>query len=254
MRTDAAHILEQTSNVVLTAELRDTYGIYGLPEDSVIVWLSEDQFSGLPRSQRAALVRFQRTVGREVVPTVTSWRAILGELAREQAEGHRFVWWPSLLRGYEELVLSDFVESRRGASRHDRVSQSTWEAAASIVPDAAWLAGIFAPGSGPNCFGTVMAAAGVEGAETQWMLREPFDEWLSQHSRPGGDDRDAGTELIWRSVDGLPQHAAIALGQGWVLNKQCQGWMSPRSVLTARECIASSRVAGQRLERRSLVR
>lgn len=252
--TDGIHIVERTDAMVLSAELRDTYCLYGLPQDHEILWLSEAQFSRLARPQRAALVRGQRVLGRGVVPSVVSWSATVGERVREQADGHRFLWWPSLLRGHQEVVLTAFVEDRRLASQHENVLPATWRAAAPVLPNAELLAGTFAPGSGPNCFGTVMAAAGVEGAQTQWMLQEPFEHWLSRSSRPGGQDCEAGTVLVWRSTDGLAQHAALTLGEGWVLHKQCQGWMSPRSVLAVADCIRSSRVLGHRLERHSLTR
>lgn len=64
VHNDALHIFEQTSNAPLTAELRDTYYLYGLPDDCAIVWLTEDQFSSLPRPQRASLVRSQQALGR----------------------------------------------------------------------------------------------------------------------------------------------------------------------------------------------
>ena len=127
-----------------------------------------------------------------------------------------------------------------------------WDSAERVLPDARRLAGTFPAGSGPNCFGTVMAAAGVAGADTVWMLREPFERWLSATTRPGGDDAEAGTVLVWRSPDGLVQHAAVTLGGGWALHKPSQGWMSPTKVLTVAECKASSRASGRRLERHTL--
>ena len=60
---------------------------------------------------------------------------------------------------------------------------------------------------------------------------------------------DPGTVLVWRSPDGLVQHAAVTLGDGWALHKPSQGWMSPTKVLTVEECKASSREVGRRLER-----
>lgn len=73
-------------------------------------------------------------------------------------------------------------------------------------------------------------------------------------TRPGGRDDVAGTVLVWRSPDGLVQHAAVTLGGGWALHKPSQGWMSPTKVLTVDECKASSRAVARRLERRTIVR
>ena len=82
--------------VSLSNEVRDTYCLYGLPSGVQYVWLTEPQFMALPKRSRAALVRAQRTLDRELVPSVRSWVAVVGDRAREQADGHRFVWWPSL--------------------------------------------------------------------------------------------------------------------------------------------------------------
>jgi hypothetical protein len=162
------------------------------------------------------------------------------------------VWWPSLQDGCEEVVLRDYIEDGRRPSRHDEVPEIVWDLAARILPNAQRLAGTFAATSGPNCFGTVMAAAGVPDADMVWMQREPFERWLTDKTRPGGHDDAPGTVLVWRSPDGLGQHAAVTLGDGWVLHKPSQGWMSPNKVLTTHECKASSRSSGRRLERHTI--
>lgn len=236
----------------LADEVRDTFCLYGPPDGLRHVWLDEQRFLALPRSHRGALVRAQCTYEREVVPSVRAWEPVVGERVRSQGDGHRFVWWPSLLDGIEERVLTDYVEDGRRPSRHDEVAEDRWEALGTDLPGARRIAGTFAGASGPNCFGAVMAAAGVEGAEAVWMLREPFEQWLASSTRPGGRDDDAGTVLVWRSPDGLVQHAAVTLGGGWALHKPSQGWMSPTKVLTVEECKASSRSVGRRLERHTV--
>lgn len=135
------------------------------------------------------------------MPSVRAWADVVGDEAREQADGHRFVWWRSLLGGREEQVLQDYIEDGRLPSRHDQVPEDVWDAAARRLPGARRHAGTFPPGSGPNCFGTVMAAAGIVGADAVWMLREPFERWLAEKTRPGGDDDEPGTVLVWRSPD-----------------------------------------------------
>ncbi|WP_221632412.1 hypothetical protein [Oryzihumus leptocrescens] len=97
-----------------------------------------------------------------------------------------------------------------------------------------------------------MAASGVSDAATQWMQREPFEEWLAARTRPGGRDDRPGTVLVWRSAEGLVQHAAVTLGDGWALHKPSQGWMSPVKVLTVAEVLLSARCPGRRLTRRIL--
>ena len=119
-----------------------------------------------------------------------------------------------------------------------------------MLPGARGLAGTFPVGSGPNCFGTVMGAAGVTGAAEEWMQLEPFDAWVAASTRPGGEDGAPGTVLVWRTAGGEPAHAAITLGDGWALNKASQGWMSPTQVLTVRQVINRSRYRGLRLSRR----
>ncbi|HXH78084.1 hypothetical protein [Nocardioides sp.] len=249
----AGSVDEQTVGAPLTVEVRDTYCLYGLPSGLEYVWLSEAQFRSLARPQRAAFVRAQRSHGRELVPSVRAWADVVGDDARAQADGHRFVWWRSLLDGREEQVLKAYIEDGRLASRHHQVPEDVWDAAARRLPSARRHAGTFPPGSGPNCFGTVMAAAGIVGADAVWMLREPFEHWLAEKTRPGGDDDEPGTVLVWRSPDGLVQHAAVTLGADWVLHKPSQGWMSPTKVLTTAECKASSRGSGRRLQRYTIL-
>lgn len=237
----------------LSDEVRDTFCLYGTEPGLRHVWLDEEEFGALPRLTRAALVRAQRTHEREVVPSVRAWEPVVGERVRRQADGHRFVWWPSLLSGVEAQVLTDYVEEGRRPSRHDDVSEQTWSALADLLPGARRLAGTFPTASGPNCFGAVMAAAGVEGADIVWMLRKPFEDWLAAATRPAGVDDVPGTVLVWRSADGLVQHAAVTLGSGWALHKPSQGWMSPTKVLTVAECKTSSRAVGRRLERHTII-
>lgn len=233
----------------LPDELRDTFEVYAFDRGIGVGWLGEDAFSRLPGSDRTALVRAQLTFERGLVPSVRSYENVVGADAHGQADGHRFVWWPSLLDGHDEDVLRAYVEEGRRPSRHDDLTNAGWDRIADDLPGARALAGTFAMNSGPNCFGTVMAAAGMDGAADVWMLREPFEEWLAEETRPGGRDADPGTVLVWRSPDGLAQHAAVTLGDGWALHKPSQGWMSPRKVLTVDEVKASARARGRRLRR-----
>ncbi|TDO46118.1 hypothetical protein EV651_12780 [Kribbella sp. VKM Ac-2571] len=229
-------------------EDHDTYRTYRVDRKAArTAWLSEAAYGDLPKATRAALVRAQVDYDRGAVPTVRRWAGIVGPEVRQQADGHRFVWWKSLLRE-PARVLPDVVSEDLGPSRHAEVR--TWPAE---LPRVRELAGTFADGSGPNCFGTVMAACGIEGAETVWMLREPFDEWLANHTERGGQDDVPGTVFVWRDTARLVQHAALTIGDGWMFHKPSQSWMSPRKVRTLAEVKRATRTAGWRLERHRLV-
>src|SRR4051812_22415933 len=80
-----------------TPELRDTYKTWKVDGGLEVLWLTEDDFFAMPRKNRASLVRAQTRAGRGAVPAVRQWRDVLDDATlRSQADGHRFVWWPSL--------------------------------------------------------------------------------------------------------------------------------------------------------------
>jgi hypothetical protein len=238
----------------MTPELRDTFRAYSLNRDLRAVWLSEQAFAALKQQTRARLVRAQVTHGRGAVPIVRRWEDVLDpSVLRAQADGHRFVWWPSLLTNDSGAILDRVVSEGRRPSRHDEVREQCWSRCATVLPAARALAGTFPSGSGPNCFGTVMAACGEAEAADAWMLQAPFEEWLENKTRSGGDDDSSGTILVWRDSGGGARHAAVTLGDGWGLEKPSQDWHSPRGVSTVREMIKFNRVRGLRLSRRRLV-
>jgi hypothetical protein len=233
--------------------VRGTFNIYQLAPEQRIVWLDEATFHALPGPVRTGLVRAQIEHDRDFVPSVRAWSHLFGAAVKEQAGGHRFVWWRSLLDAAPEIVLRSVLSDGLLASRHAEVAASTWDHAATLLPRARNLAGTYADGAGPNCFGTVMAAAGVPGADEIWMQREPFEEWLAAGTRPGGRDDEVGTVLLWRSTgDGSVQHAAVTLGDGWAVNKSSQSWTDPRMVLSVPEVMRYSRTVGWRLTRHRL--
>lgn len=204
----------------LTFELTDSFLLYDL-DDRAVCWCTRAESSRLPT-----------------------------EVRRDQPGAHR---WPSPDRDRDHARVARFVESEHRPSRHAEVAEATWQVAARVLPGARDLAGAFPRASGPNCFGTVLGAAGVARAAGTWIQREPFEEWLASATRPGGRDDQAGTVLVWRDSKSMVQHAAVTLGDGWALQKQSQGWMSPRSVLTVRDAILSARVSGHHLHRRTLL-
>lgn len=203
----------------LSPELKDSFELYGL-DDEVVVWLDLTEARSLPAEVRAAQPGAHRRPSRD--PRETTRRIVR------------------------------YVESGRRPSRHDEVPAEIWRDLAARLPEAERLAGTFPDVSGPNCFGTVMAAAGVAGADKVWMQREPFEDWLAEHTTPGGSDDDAGTVLVWRGADGLVQHAAVTLGGGWALHKPSQGWMSPTKVLRVADAKSSARTPGRYLHRSRL--
>lgn len=211
----------------LSPEHRDTFLVYSPG------WrlLDESTFMALPTAARRAI---ERTRPSELRP----------------------VTWPSTPAAERRRRLVRYVEHGVRPSRHAEVAAESWSRCAGALPGARCLAGTFPEGSGPNCFGTVMAAAGVTGAEHEWMHQPPFEAWLADVCRPvrGTDhDDEPGVVLVWRDATGLAQHAAVTLGDGWALSKPSQAWCSPRAVWSVREGILAARYPGLRLERHRLL-
>lgn len=249
---EQGHFLQGETSGTLSAELLDTFELYAIDPSLRLAWLDELAFMALSRPERAELVRAQVSRGRARVPTVRAWSSLVGAKAREQADGHRFVWWRSLLEAHRDSVLADFVTNGRRPSQHEGVPANIWRASARLVPRALELAGNFPVGSGPNCFGTVMALSGEPDTEYECMQRQPFEDWLAVKTRRGGDDDEPGTVLVWRTPNGDADHAAVCLGGGWAVHKPSQGWMSPIMALTVAEVKASTRLRGIRLYRYQL--
>ncbi|MFC5230608.1 hypothetical protein [Pseudonocardia zijingensis] len=236
----------------LPGELRDTYEVWNVPAGLDVVWLDERAFRDLPRRARAALVRAPVEHGRGAVPAVDGWTDVVeARVLREQADGHHFVWWPSLVEARSDAVLERVVSDGHLTCRRASVPVEVWRAAAVGLPRAEALSGTFAEGSGPNCFGTVMAAAGVPDAAESWMQREPFEAWLDAHCAPGGEDDLPGTVLVWRDADLTSTHAAVTLGGGWALHKPSQSWASPRQVVGVGDLVRTA-APGVALHRYSL--
>lgn len=204
----------------LPLEVLDAFELYGTKPDQVIVELPRSDARELPQQFRAS-----------------------------QPSPHR---WPTASAVKDTARTLAYVERGRRSSRHEDLG-SHWKAIESQLPGARGIAGTFADRSGPNCFGAVMAAAGVVGAETEWMQVEPFEDWLAVSAKRGGSDDEPGTVLVWRTSDGSASHAAVTLGCGWLLHKPSQGWMSPTKVLTVLDGKLSARYPGQRLARYTLL-
>lgn len=234
------------AEVRLTPELRDTFHEWNItPHAERVAWLSEEDWGSLSPTARRRLLRAQVRHGRGGVARTRDFADLLPHLA-----GARFVWWPSLV---SPLVLERVVSSGGLACQRDLVPGEVWDAAAPVLPRARELAGTFPHASGPNCFGTVMGAAGVPGAEREWVWREPFETFLADRTGRGGRDDHPGTVLVWRDRSGRVQHAAVTLGGGWALHKPSQSWMTARVVLPVRGLIRYSRTRGWRLHRSRLL-
>lgn len=234
----------------MTAELEDTYRLWwGVERGSAVIWISEGQFDGLPKRTRAALVREQVSRRRGAVPTVRAWHDLLdGARLRSSADGHRFVWWPTMVSNETEQILSRVVSTRRLPSRHSEVDDETWRRSEAVLPEAKRLAGTFPSGSNTNCFGSVMEAAGAASGNVYDDV-EPFEAWLGSECKPGGDTKQPGVVLVWRGRSGSPVHAAVTIGGGWGLEKPSKDWHSPFAVLAVKDIMRMSRHPGERVER-----
>lgn len=234
----------------LTPELRDTYRTYNLKNARTKMFLDEARFMALSRRDRGALVRAQVDLGRGAVPTVHGWKDLIDpSLLRGQADGHRFVWWPSLLDHAGEAVLERFVATLLRPSLHGRIPEATWRRIADFAPRARGMAGRFPASSGPNCFGAVMGATGEAGAEHEWVHQPDFEAWLSRRARRRRRADEPGTILLWRDTGGVPRHAALTLLDGWGLEKPSQDWFTPWMIVPVADIVRENRTRGLRLER-----
>lgn len=115
---------------------------------------------------------------------------------------------------------------------------------------------VSASGSGANCFGTVMAAAGVTDAGGVQIGPERLQAWLDEHTEPitgTGRDVEPGVVFAWTEHGDLA-HAPVTIGDGWVLSKPSQSWSSPRLIWTVRETVDSWRLPATRLSRHRILR
>lgn len=245
----------------LTAELAHTYATWRVDRSLQILWLDEAGFAAMPSPERSALLRAQLQYRRGALPPVRRWSDLLDPaVLRSQSSSSRFVWWPSLVSIKPGDILSrviaaapEGVEALALPSRHGEVARATWRRCSGPLPEARRLAGAFPWSSGPNCFGTVMGAAGVAGAENELVVGASFLGWVDSACRPGGRDSDPGTVLVWRDGAGLPVHAAVTIGDGWALEKASGEWWTPRAVRAVDDVIRTRRTKGQHLERHHTV-
>lgn len=220
-----------TKFVEPTPEWQDTYFMYG----GTWTWLDEEQFDVLcPSFRRSLLAVRRRTVRPKSMPV-----------------------WPSELARSGDAAMFGWVASSVRPSEHREVSPATWNLSSKLIPRAELLAGTFpTSGSGANCFGTVMAAAGVPGADDVQIVPATFQTWLDENTGSvsgTGHDDEPGIVFVWTEHGDLA-HATVTIGDGWMLSKPSQSWSSPRLVWTVREAVNSWRFAGTRLSRHRILR
>ena len=230
----------------LTPEERDTNTVWAVnPQAECVVWLDRAAWAALPPAQQRQLLRAQVRHGRGNVPLGRHFKDLLPGLP-----AGRFLWQPKHLT---PQVLARVVAQDGHASRHAEVPEEVWEAARPRLPRVRELAATWPHGSAGNCFGAVMGAADVQGAENEWMQRAPFEDFLARRTvrrrtEKGGQDDQPGTLLVWRSERGV-EHVAVTLGGGWAFQKAAQTWWTPRGVLPVDVVKRSNRTPGWRLER-----
>lgn len=243
--TEAARLGLDTvprSDAGLTPEERDTFWAWNVSREADrVAWLSRSGFGVLSAPARRELLRLQVRHGRGNVPLGRHYDDLLPGPGLTPG---RFLWEAEQLT---ESVLARVLAYKERACRREDVPEAVWNAAAAVLPRVRDLAGTFSAGYG-NCFGAVMGAAGIGGAEDTWAGREEFGTFLQQRTTGGGDDDGPGTLLVWSSVQGV-EHTAVTLGGGWAFHKPSQLWSSPRVVLPLREVIQASRVPGRRMKR-----
>jgi hypothetical protein len=210
-----------------TPEWQDTFFMYS----GTWTWLSEEEFNSLrPSLRRSLLAVRRRTVRPKSMPA-----------------------WPSELAGSgDELMFRWIASGTVRPSQHHEVPDSVWEGAHAVLPDAKRLAGTFptAGGTRANCFGTVMAATGLDVSDVQ-IGPDKFQAWLDDNTESIAGtscDDEPGVVFAW-TEHGKLAHATVSIGGGWMFGKGSQAWSSPRFVRTVRNVVDSWRYPETRLSR-----
>lgn len=215
-----------------TPEWQDTYSMYS----GTWTWLSEAEFIALrPSLRRSLLAVRRRTMRPKAMPA-----------------------WPSeLIRSGDELMYRWIESGTVRPSQHQEVPDSVWRRAEAVLPDAERLGGSFpaADASRANCFGTVLAATGLDVASVL-IGPDRFQDWLDECTDPitgTSCDDEPGIVFAW-TEHGKLAHATVSIGDGWMLGKGSQAWSSPRFVHTVRNFVDSWRYPTTRLSRHRIRR
>ena len=238
----------------MSLSLHDTFSTYNVvDEPSWVFWLTYEAFSGLDDALKRDLLTEQRTFGRG---GVVQFDQIAEQLASCKLESRTidglFVWWPELwaLLGETEKhnVLRAFVEADRFPCERSELTTDDWQRIDKRVPSAHALAGSFLPKSGGNCFATVMAAFGADAVAEVWVHPEPFMRWLeftAFGTASASTLPELGDVLVWFDENAHVQHAAVSLGEGFVLHKEAQSWYVPRQVMKLGDTLTRWQDAGR---------
>lgn len=217
----------------------DTFQAYAVsPDASWVFLLGEDAYRALPPTLRAALLREQRRHRRGLVEELNEGPVGapgLRDLCAPFADDGLFVWWPRLWQtlspAARQNILVGFVTDDRLPHCGDHLTPSHWPRVRQVLPGVEPLAGTFADQSGPNCLSTALAALGVPGVADLWLHGGPFERWVQAMTVDSSEVDVLGTLLVWRDAAGQVQHAAVALGEGWVFHKEAQNWWAPRQIV-----------------------
>ncbi|WP_424951357.1 hypothetical protein [Deinococcus sp.] len=213
----------------LPLSVRDTLNLHDVaPEAEWALLLDEQGFLALPPDLRLELLRSQQTFRR-------------GGVWQEPQTGQPFVWWPSTWQALTPQArwewLRGFLEEDRPPCRRRELPTAQRDLLRRRFPELPRLMGSFAQGSGPNCFGSVMAACGVPGVEGLWLHAPLLLRWLNRVASPSDTLDACGTVLVWRDAAGKAQHAALSLGDGWLFHKEAQAWFAPRQVVRLQDAL-----------------
>ena len=221
--------------------LQDTFTTYNVTaEASWVIWLTFEAFSKLSDAEKFSLLEEQRRLGRGGVVHLTEVAGLLETRKLEPgAVDGLFAWWPQLWKLLSKTekynVLRAFVETDRLHCERGELTADDWQRVSKCLLSAHALAGSFLPESGGNCFGTVIAAFGAPAVAAIWVHPEPFMRWLesfvaastlTSSIMPG-----LGDVLVWVDDNARIQHAAVSLGNDFVLHKEAQSWFAPRQVM-----------------------
>ena len=225
------------------------------PELSVVVLLSKQQFLHLDARIRAHLLEHQVQCGRGHIylrdwfsEFVESPKGLFTFEGREYYSLTSEDWWDFNDSSRKQWFLKWMKEWRK--EQATGVLDFPNDHKTVPYPFIREYAGTFADTSGPNCFaaaiGTAVAAANPDHQSNgnvlihQWMHPEPFFRLLQAigydktlEVRNSNEFRHLlpADVLVWESKEGVAIHAAFAVSNDLMFQKQGQGWECPWQVL-----------------------
>ncbi|GEM48891.1 hypothetical protein DC3_45260 [Deinococcus cellulosilyticus NBRC 106333 = KACC 11606] len=150
--------------------------------------------------------------------------------------------WHNLTPEEQNIWMSACIEQDRESCLSSTLPEALWEKIAlHCGPHVRALAGTFSAESGPNCLATTLAPllhgqAEVSEVQNTWLHPEPFLSGLHaagfHPTETPPEFPDPCSVLVFLDPKGNLQHACLYLAEGLVLNKDAQGWFTPRQVRT----------------------